>query len=252
MVGYENTLEATLVTLDHPRRDIAMANMTGQVGIAGYRSFISQELELQLDSRGKRVFPLSKAALGIDNLAGMDCVYLVLGRARPGPDEEAAEREQLAQFLVNPRRPRRAVYLSSMRLTESKLECERMVQESGRGRVHSDSRVVVLRPPAVFGPRQDIGSEMLIPSMVREGAGFEPKWPGRLTHFVSVRDLASHLASFADPAWMDFHFAGEPGSIFEIPGSFVATPHQIQGLYRAFTGLEEQRCRARRRSERAR
>lgn len=221
-------------------------DMTGRVAIAGHRSFIARELATQLMTHGKSVANLTKANLGIENLSGFDCVYLVLGRAKPGPTEAADEVHQVMDFLGNPRKPRRAVYISSMSMSEHKLKCEELIRESGqplRGDgtpkpEHRPIRIDVIRPGAVFGPDQDMDSRMLIPSMVRGGEGFTPDWPFLLTRFISVGDLAAYLVNFSNPSYWDLDRSGQPDSICEVPGTFTLTPHQVHELYRAFRGLE--------------
>jgi hypothetical protein len=111
--------------------------------------------------------------------------------------------------------------------------------------------VTVLKPGAVFGAEQDPGSAMLIPSMVRGGEKFTPDWPLLLTKFVSVEDLAVHMANFADPSYWDVYCAGQPDSMCDIPGTFSLTPHQVHELHRAFEGLRME-CERRLRSVRLR
>jgi hypothetical protein len=212
---------------------------TGQVAIAGHRSFIAQALGRELERHGKRVFPLSKASLRTDDLSGFDCVYLVLGRAKPGPIESAEEMHQVMDFLENVRKPRRAVYVSSMSMSEHKLWCERLIREYAGRSSPPQVPVTIIRPGAVFGPDQDMDSMMLIPSMVRAGDAFKPDWPFLLTRFISVDDLAAHLAMFADPGYWDVNRSGQPDSMCDVPGTFTLTPHQVHELHRAFEGLRQ-------------
>lgn len=211
---------------------------TGQVAIAGHRSFIAQALDRELARHGKRVFPLHKASLRTDDLSGFDCVYLVLGRAKPDPIQAAEEMHQVMDFLENVRKPRRAVYISSMSMSEHKLWCERLIREYAGRSSPPQVPIAIIRPGAVFGPDQDMDSRMLIPSMVRGADAFTPDWPMLLTKFISVGDLASHLANFSNPSYWDVNRSGEPDSMCDVPGTFSLTPHQVHELYRAFKGLE--------------
>lgn len=214
-------------------------DMTGRVGIAGRRSFISHDLTGRLMDRGLSVEFPPKECLGTRDFSCLDCLYLVLGRARPTPEDGSAEVRQLSDLLCNPRKPRRAVYISSMVTTETKARCESMVRGySETVSDHAPIPITVLRPGAVFGPRQAPDSPMLIPSMAREGERFAPLRPFQPTRFISSGDLADHLVRFSDPGFLDPSRAGEPGSQHDIPGTFTLTPHQVHELYLAFRGLE--------------
>lgn len=213
---------------------------TNKVAIAGHRSFIAQELVRQLGGHGKSVAFLAKGNLGVEDMTNYDCVYLVLGRAKPTAGEAAEEKHQVRDFLENPRKPRRAVYISSMSMSEHKLYCENLIREYSASPDGSRVPIFVLRPGAVFGPHQDPDSRMLIPSMVRGGEKFAPNWPFLLTKFISVDDLALHLTSFSSPLYWDMNRSGQPDSMSDVPGTFSLTPHQMNELYRAFKGLERQ------------
>lgn len=208
-----------------------MDNLTNKVAIAGFRSFIARELADQLCAHGKAVCFVAKDNIGIEDLSMFDCVYLVLGRAKPNPREAAAEVRQVTDFLGNPRRPRRAVYIGSMSMSEHKLKCEELIKGCGA------LRIDVIRPGAVFGPNQDIDSAMLIPSMARGGEKFVPDWPFLLTAFISVGDLAAHLVNFSNPGYLDMNRSGQPDSMCDVPGTFRLTPHQVHELYKTFRGL---------------
>lgn len=205
-------------------------DMTGRIAIVGHRSFIAQALADELVRRGTPAEPVFKSALGEMDLSKFDCVYLVLGRARPSLDEEAAECDQLEKFLSGPGLPRRGVYVSSMRQTDGKRRCEERIRKFESERRIGTSMFVV-RPPAVFGPGQDLWSEMLIPSLVRSRGDVELTSPNVSSPFVSVADLARHLADFVDLERC------QVDSPCDIPGTFRVTPHNVRELYRAFLGL---------------
>ncbi len=206
---------------------------TGQVAIAGHRSFIARALAVELELRGIPVTVLDKSELGTRDLSVFSCVYLVLGRSRPTWDDADLEMRQLTAFIENPHGPTRTVYISSKRLSECKRWCEQRIKEvSKRYRV-----INVIRPAAVFGPGQDPNSEMLVPSLVRTGGDLELRSPDLLTKFISTGDLARYLAEFADPSWYNHNWHGDPDSIFDVPGTFTMTPHDMRELYRCFRGL---------------
>lgn len=214
--------------------------MTGQVAIAGHRSFIAKQLARELELAGTPAEPMDKSSLGVRDMSDLYCVYLVLGRAKPRPADETEEMGQLAAFLSNPNPPRRAVYISSLVQTNAKKWCERQIREHNE-RTSKSPRVFVIRPAAVFGPDQDLDSDMLIPSIARSEGVLQLRTPDSMTEFISVGDLTRHLARFAQQGWTDHLWAGDPASIFSVPGTFTATPHQIRELYKAFKGLEHQR-----------
>ena len=220
-------------TSDGPRR----------VAVVGHRSFIGRELLGKLRSDPRNVVTeLPKDALSSD-LSGFDSVYLILGNAKPEQWQEEKEHAELAAFLMNPRRPYQAVYMSSMALTPHKERCEAMVKALGTDLVHQRFCTVTIRPPAVFGPNQPIDSPMLIPQIVSEGGSdVKLRTPDAMTWFISVSDLAVHLVKFADPQWWDIDRCAQPGSGAMIPGSFCVTPRNVLHLYHAFKGLELQDC----------
>jgi len=214
----------------------------GRVAIAGYRSWISRELTEVIESKGIWVDPLPKEDLGTEDLTRYDCVYLVLGRANPSSSERDAEERQVEAFLDNPRKPSRVVYVSSRRLTESKSRCETALGKYKAGeRGPATCLISVLRPPAVFGPKQSLQSDMLIPSLVRTDGEAYLYFPENAAEFISVRDLAEHMAKFSDLDWWDVNQSGSPWSISVIPGTVSMTPNQVRSLYKAFAGLIMQR-----------
>ena len=207
-----------------------------RVGVIGHRSWIAGELITELRKEPERyTWVLPKTDVDAVDLTGFDCIYAVLGRARPTSEEGAAEVSQLAALLRNGKPPRRIVYISSLDQTPVKRTCEALCRT-----YTGTANVVVIRPPAVFGPGQPITSPMLIPSLAREGGSLElmtPDWP---TKFISARHLAQHLVKFADPMWWDHLSCAQPitdstFSLFEIPGTLTATPAQLRELWRTWS-----------------
>ena len=212
-----------------------MTDKTRSVAIVGRRSLIGgRNLKERLGSIGCSVTLLDKADLSRD-MSGFDCVYLVLGRARPNADQEEEERRQLNEFIVNPLPPKRMVYISSMALTESKRACEKMIDDTWRS---SGRPFAIIRPPAVFGPGQSLDSPMLIPGIVKSRGKLKLQAPNNPTWFISIDDLSEHLARFSDLDWWDPHQCAQPDSSFMIPGSFCLTPRQVLSLYETFMTLE--------------
>ena len=210
-----------------------------KAAVVGHRSFIAKALIEELCLNDVTVHSIPKSELETTDFTGYACVYLILGRARPTSDEEREERLQLDAFLNNPNPPARAIYISSMNSTESKRWCESRIRDRQEALAWNQrSFIRAIRPAAVFGPMQDPTSEMLVPSLVREGAdSMHLRAPNQLTPFISVHDLVRHLARFAGPSWFDHNFCGEPGSIFDVPGTFRMTPHQMRELFVTFEGL---------------
>lgn len=217
-------------------------DMPRRIAVFGHRSFISQELIRQLNCDGRYlVQEMDKRELSSD-LSGFDCVYLVLGNSKPLQWQEEKERADLAAFLMNPRRPLRAVYLSSMDLGPHKQACEQMIEGLGTNPLVGNwTNISILRPPAVFGPGQNPIKRMLVPQIVDTDGKLELLTPDRPTWFISVKALGRHLANFADPHWYDGQRCGEPDSLAVIPGSFCVTPMNVLDLYEAFKGLESQK-----------
>lgn len=211
--------------------------MTGRTAIVGHRSWISQKLTEVLVSQGQWPAPIHKDFIGTADMSLYDCVYLVLGRARPNEAEDQAERDQVKAFLKNPRKPKRAVYISSQLLSAGKLWCENELGLFMKNCSVWHCFITIIRPPAVFGPDQDINSEMLIPSLARTNGALELRTPNYPSEFISVHDLALHLTKFSDVNWHDINRCGQPDSIFWIPGTFSATPSQLASLYRTFIAL---------------
>lgn len=220
-----------------------------RVGIVGFRSFIARELMAHLAEGYNRQFSMfNKEHLGDIDFSEVDCLYLFLGRAKPSDEERAAEKRQVIAFSENKRRPKRVVYISSMdHYGTHKGECERILIESlgpdANERLGGDT--VIIRPAAVFGPGQDPESPMLIPSLVRDPK-LELRTPDRLTKFISVRALAAHLAQFSNPGWVDIQYHGQVftssmASLYDVPGTFTASPRQITDLLETFKGLQGQR-----------
>lgn len=211
-------------------------NELARVAVVGSRSFIARDL---LHAAGERGIPsifLDKDSLGSIDMSGLDCVYLVLGRSHPTPDEDEAETERLSAFLSNPRPPKRAVYIGSLRPTMGKQRCESMIAKHAY-----TPEIFVVRPPAVFGPNQDQDSMMLIPSIARWDGEVSLRTPDVLTRFISVRDLTDYLLNFSDLGWYDIPRCQVSDSSFDIPGTFSARPRDIRELYRTFKGLRKHR-----------
>jgi hypothetical protein len=163
--------------------------------------------------------------LGEHDFSAVDCLYLIIGRAKPTEAEMDAECAQMAAFMGNPRKPRRAVYLSSLGSNRAKRDCEGMLGPLGE-------RGFIIRPGAVFGPSQDPLSEMLIPSLARD-ENLTLRTPELNTQFVSVYDLVRFLQQCADPEWFPF-------DCWDVPGTFTMTPLQMRALWRTWNGYHAQ------------
>jgi len=200
-----------------------------QVGLCGHRSFISRALIAELARRGVQPAIFTKGLLGEEDLSGLDCLYLVLGRARPSPQEAAEELEQVWAYAANPRRAKRTVYLSSRRTYLHKAKAEELISSVGG---------VSVRPPAVFGPGQDPTSEMLIPSLVRTGGTVKLERPLRPSRFIHVDRLAEYLGQFVRPSFHEA-FRQMPRGPSQLPGEFVLTPTQMRDLYLSLRDMED-------------
>lgn len=205
------------------------------VGLVGHRSFIAGALAEELAYWGIDAHVVPKQELGSADLSGFDCVYLVLGRDRPGPEEAAVELDQVRSYASNPLRCRRTVYLSSRRAYVHKAKAEELVASIGG---------VSVRPPAVFGPGQRIDSGMLIPSLVRTGGAVELTDPNRPTEFIHVRTLAQHLVGLLQPSAYEAATRASTERQRRMFGMVVLTPTQVRDLYLTFMGLDSGRRRS--------
>ncbi len=148
-----------------------------RVGIVGRRSWIATHLRRELLGRGHDVGDIEKSDIHHrpSSLGLFDCIYLIAGRARPTPEDARAELGLLQ--ACSRLRHVRMVYLSSAavdrwekdsrslspageRYVLGKRACEAAFLQGSRS-------AYVLRAPVIFGPGQDIRSDMLVPSVAR-------------------------------------------------------------------------------------
>jgi nucleoside-diphosphate-sugar epimerase len=198
------------------------------IGIVGHRSWIAHELFGKLARAGHHVVAVDKADLGSEDLGHIDCLYLVLGRAKPTEQEQQDEIDQASRLILGAAGgfalPKRIVYLSSMVQTRAKTCVEALLL-----RHKHLCRIEICRPAAVFGPGQDPNSSMLVPSLARDET-LELRTPDKLTKFIHVDALTDWLVQFADLQFRNHNGNGEPGSIFRVPGTFTMTPRQMKAL----------------------
>lgn len=163
-------------------------------GIIGKRSWIASALqryfERLINSYEMVVFE-KQDLLDDADFSGVDCLFLIAGRARPLPAERMAETLLVAKIPSLTRPPKKLVYLSSMAVereptpyAQMKLACEAMVLSVPWGRV--------LRAPVIFGPGQDPHTQMLIPQIAKSqagGAGLVLNEPFRPFYLMHVDDV---------------------------------------------------------------
>jgi hypothetical protein len=213
------------------------------VGIVGYRSWIAGHLQRELHDRGFASVMYDKDVVEKQDFSWLECLYVFPGRSRPTTEEMERERTLIAALceMRNSRQPRRTVFLGSCApvLTSygaHKSLVEEMVHEyCRRGATAADwgwtSETIVLRAPAVFGPGQPEGVDMLIPMLSASDGQLELRSPDLLTQFIYVGDLVRHMAMFADRGYWDQNRSGQPGSFCVLPGTMSMTPQQLKNLY---------------------
>lgn len=216
------------------------------VGIIGHRSWIARALSQYITTETDcAVVPIEKHEAGHFDSSGYLCLYVIPGRTNPTANEMAAELELVSAVVNNPKTSRRVVLLSSQSIIKRETDYGRhkdhvehvfFGSDVAMARVNAgqlDLRAV--RPGAVFGPGQDIDSQMLIPSIARTDGSVELTNPDKPTQFIHIDFLVSHMWLMA-LACLNGHVAlTHDGAI---PGTITATPRQMLQLYNTWKSLK--------------
>ena len=153
-----------------------------RVAIVGHRSWLAPHLEHELRSRGHEVEAVAKDDVPYEDMSRFWTVVLIAGRARPTSDDLIREESLVRELALVGRQPRRVVYVSSSAVDRwergsrplsaageayilAKKRCEIVV--CGRPAGVAKAQGFAIRLPPTFGPGQDIGSDMLVPSVIR-------------------------------------------------------------------------------------
>lgn len=209
------------------------------IGIYGHRSWIGQALLDRIQETTDFCTTMIDKRDWDWPTRSYRCLFIIPGKLEQTNEEMAEERRFVAAVAANPGSCPRQVLLGSQSVFERDTPYgvhKHMVEQAFFGahelrwRDDPGTTPLVVRPGAVFGPTQPIGSKMLIPSLAREGDRLELRDPDRPTKFISIDDLVTHMVGLIDetPQW----WGGA-----EIPGTLVATPRQMKSLWRTFSHL---------------
>ncbi len=203
-----------------------------KVAIVGKRSWIARALLKSFIGTSTEAHYVEKYNLKTLDFSDYEVVYLILGRAKPSPQEQLKEEQDLGDFIANTKPPKRAVYFSSRNLTESKAKCEVMISyaEKKPRELGPKTNFYVIRPPAIFGRGQDIDSEMLIPSLGRDGDELVINKPNSGATFIHISEIVNKLHDYTNESIFPYLNKIE----IQFTGSFIATPKQLQNLWKTW------------------
>lgn len=177
--------------------------------VVGQRSWIAQHLFEALKTKGHDPEYMTKAEVGDERLRG-STMFLIAGVARPTKAEMDRE-EDLCRRAV--KTGAKLIYLSSCAVDRweahsrvlsqegelyilGKRRCEQIVTGGPSGCGYA------LRAPVVFGPGQQLGSDMLLPTIIRtqkQGLGtIRLSDPFRPFEMVYIDDLVQVMIELAD------------------------------------------------------
>ncbi len=166
-----------------------------KAAIVGRRSWLAAPLARSLQEIGIEPTFIEKNIAPRTDLSMFQTVYLIAGRARPTIQERMEELHLVSEMMDTKRPPETLVYVSSLAVereptpySQTKLACEKLVLAKKFGRV--------VRPPVIYGPTQDVNSDMLIPSIARAHIKRSPlilKQPLKPFYLMSADDVCQGM-----------------------------------------------------------